>query len=404
MWTAGSTPGRESAHANCIIPGPLAEGVQTLYATFHWGPGEAMAGTGHGLVKITYDVAAALEWFARPHQFPEDLEDFDPYDPPANPVFTYEGPYLIAQDPGRAHGNCSPLWDPATGRFHLWYTTFVPKTLRPTQEDLETPRDRRVYYKYSDDPTPWTDLAKWSAPVEWSDREGLWARAPVLPFTDENGQAAWLLPHSDEATWLPEYENDWSVRFAVSRDRGASWELSGHYGIGIIPNPPFKSGKPRGGIIQPTAVQMADGSLYCLCRSHRGRIVELRSQPGGRLGLDWTTPRDTALPNNNSGIAMTRLTHGPGFAPVPGTDGGRGDPLVLIYNPNQASRFPVSIAGSRDGGATWRCLFDLRTEQGELSYPWILQTPDGLVHCTYSLHRLTIAHDVFRPDDIPGDW
>ena len=73
------------------------------------------------------------------------------------------------------------------------------------------------------------------------------------------------------------------------------------------------------------------------------------------------------------------------------------DHLLLAYNPTTWGRYPMSVAESLDGGRTWRCRFDLRYEAGELSYPCLLQTPDGLVHCSYTLHRLTIAHDAFFP-------
>ena len=380
MWPMGSTPDRPTAHASSIILGPLKDGVQTLYSTFHWGPGEAMTGTGHGLIRITYHVKEVVEWFAARRRYPDDPEEFDPYMSNENPLFTYSGPHLIAQDPGRCHGNSSPFWDRETGRFHLWYTTFVPKDVR-TRPD-EGGSDRRIYYKHSDDPVPWADLGKWSEPVEWSDTVGLWARAPPVVIND-GGRTAWIIAHNDETTWLPEHNNNWSVRFAISRDKGKTWAFSKRYGIASVDDPAAR-GRHRGGIIQPSVVQLSDGSLYCACRSLRGYIVEMRSLPSERLGLDWTPPRDTVLPNNNSGICITRLS---------GT--GVKNHLLLIYNPSQRARYPVSIAGSRDGGRTWRCLFDLREEQGELSYPWMVQTKDGLVHCCYSLHRQSIAHDVF---------
>nr|MBD3186725.1 hypothetical protein [Candidatus Bathyarchaeota archaeon] len=396
MWPMGSTPGKPSAHASSIIKGPLEDGIQTLYSTFHWGPGEGQLGEIHALVRIWYDVDRALK-FARDHRrYPADPADFDPFEPNENPMFNYDGPHVIADSSskGRCHGNSSPYWDPATGTFHLWYTTFVPGKLQPSNQNEPEPRDidpraltaRRIFYKFSTDPEPWTDLGKWSEPVEWSDQLGLWARSPPVVI-DDGGDEVWLIAHNDETTWMPEFGNDWTVRFAISTDKGKTWEFSKRYGIETLPDPPMKRGKPRGGIIQPSVVQLSDGSLYCLCRSHRGYIVELRSVEGGRLGLDWTTPVDTMLPNNNSGICQSRLT----------TDAKSNDHLMLIYNPVQYRRTPVSIAESLDGGKSWRCLFDLRDEQGELSYPWILQTADGLVHCTYTLHRMVIEHDVFLP-------
>ena len=390
MWRMGSTPERPSAHASSIILGPRENGIQTLFSTFHWGPGEGKMGEAHALIKITYDVEDAKEWSEKEKHFPKDLDDFDPFSPNDNPIFNYGGPHLIAKSEGRSHGNSSPYWDPKTGYFHLWYTTFVANELYDKSkvrnaEEEKNDRDRRIFYKISKETEPWTDLNKWGEPQEWSDQLGLWARAPPVIISDQ-GREAWLIAHNDESTWMPEYNNSWTVRFAISYDKGKSWEFSKRYGIETLPDPPMKNGKPRGGIIQPSVVQLSDGSLYCLCRSHRGYIVEMRSIPGGRLGLDWTKPVDTVLPNNNSGICQARLEY----------ESKADDHLVLIYNPVQYKRSPVSIAESLDGGRSWRCLFDLRNEAGELSYPWILQTTDGLIHCTYTLHRMVIEHDVFK--------
>ncbi|MHA1371927.1 MAG: exo-alpha-sialidase [Promethearchaeota archaeon] len=377
MWPMGSTPERPSAHASSIILGPLKDGVQTLYSTFHWGPGEGMLGTGHGLIKITYNPKEVFEWFSEHERYPDNNEEFDPFLSNKNPLFKYEGPFLIAQMENRVHGNCSPFWDAGTGRFHLFYTVFYPKTVKRHEDRVKQQLeiDRRIYYKYSDDPEPWTDLNKWSDPIEWSDRVGLWARGPLVVLKDGN----WLMPHNDEVTWMDDFQNFWSCRFAISKDKGKSWVFSRNYGIENLPQ------QDKGGIIQPTVAQLSDGSLFCMARSARGWLATMRSKPGGVLGLDWTKPEDSEVPNNDSGICLIRLQDSKEVK----------DHLLLIYNPTKSARYPVSIAESLDGGKSWRCLFDLRNEMGELSYPWMVQAPDGLVHCCYTLHRMTIAHDVF---------
>jgi len=377
MWSADSTPERSSAHASSIIVGPFKDGKQTLFSTFFWGPSEGNLRTGNGLIKITYNPKDVLRWFKEHQHYPENPDDFDPFNHNTNPLFQYEGPFLIADSPDRAHGNSSLYWDNETGRFHLWVTTWYPKKKLNTldHESRQKEIDRRVFYKYSDDPEPWTDLNKWSNPVEWSDCIGLWVRGPLRILSD----GTWLLPHNDEATWMNEYDNAWTCRFSISKDKGKNWTFSKRYGIKTLP------GNTRGGMIQPCAIQLSDGSLYCIARSHRGYIVNMRSQPGGKLGLDWTTPKDSDVPNNNSGLCQIRVR----------VDANSPDHLLMIYNPKKWGRWPLSIAESLDGGQTWSCLFDLRDEQGELSYPWMVQTSDGLIHCSYTLHRLVIAHDVF---------
>lgn len=357
-----SIPDRPSAHASTIVAGPREDGEQVLYVVWFSGTGEGRLDVAVLFSEIRYDPDHLR---ACP---PVDNAAFDPFESSPAGLFTYSPPRPVADLPNRACGNPVLYWDPATGRMHLWFAAFY--TAGSTVPDGADPHRRDILYQYSDD-----HAATWSEPVTWSDRPGLWVRASLTVLRD----GTWLLPINDEATFLPEFGHDWSSRFAVSPDRGATWTFSDLYSVPMVP------GKTRGGMIQPAVVQLADGSLYCVNRSHTGWITEMRSEPGGRPGLDWTAPENSPLPNNNSGISLLRL-HQPAA-----------DHLLCAYNPTTHERCPLSIAESLDGGRHWRCRFDLRDEVGELSYPCLCQTPDGLVHCTYTLHRLTIAHDVFLP-------
>ncbi|MHA1370555.1 MAG: exo-alpha-sialidase, partial [Promethearchaeota archaeon] len=210
-------------------------------------------------------------------------------------------------------------------------------------------------------------------PVVWSDRPGLWVRNALVVLDD----GTWILPLNDEETYIPEYDAKWSSRFAYSHDGGKTWEFGDKlYTIHKVP------GNDIGGIIQPSIVQLDDGSLLCLNRSRTGWIVEMRSYDNGNT---WTQPRNTKVPNPQCNVCVIRRRP---------TEKSKGD-LLLVYNPTHWGRYPLSIAQSVDNGVNWTCLFDLRDEMGELSYPCMVETPDGLVHVTYTLHRLTIAHDVF---------
>ncbi|GAB4317110.1 MAG: exo-alpha-sialidase [Promethearchaeota archaeon] len=361
IYPVGSWRGRPSAHASTIALGPKEGDLQKLYVTWFAGTGEGRLDVAVAFCEVTYEPDEVRTWRSSVSD-----EEFDPFDPPPGP-FNYSKPRVIADDPNRACGNPVLYWDPSTGRFHLWYAAFYAKGSEvPPGED---PHRRDVFYKHSD------DGVSWSEPVVWSDRPGLWVRAPLVVLRD----GTWLLPINDEATYLPDFGHDWSSRFAVSRDRGKTWEFSRLYSVPKVP------GRERHGMIQPSVVQLSDGSLYCLNRSHTGWMTQMRSAPGGRLGLDWTEPENSPLPNNNSGICVTRLRAG----------ARSDDHLLVAYNPTTSERYPISIAESLDGGRTWRRLFDLRDEVGELSYPCLVQAPDGLLHCTYTLHRLTIAHDAF---------
>jgi predicted neuraminidase len=108
-----------------------------------------------------------------------------------------------------------------------------------------------------------------------------------------------------------------------------------------------------------------------LIRTSSGRIARTNSTDGGRT---WTPLVKTSLPNNNSGIDAVRL------------DDGR---LLLVYNPvgrNWGPRTPLTLACSRDDGATWANVAHLESEPGEYSYPAIVATKKG-VAVTYTWKR-----------------
>ena len=74
-----------------------------------------------------------------------------------------------------------------------------------------------------------------------------------------------------------------------------------------------------------------------------------------------------------------------------------------------APRAPMSLALSRDGGETWRrrdleigdghCLTNNSRDKlnRELSYPSIVQTPDGLLHIAFTYFRQAIKYVRVRP-------
>lgn len=128
------------------------------------------------------------------------------------------------------------------------------------------------------------------------------------------------------------------------------------------------------GIIQPTLWESEDG-VHAMMRSGEGFIYRSDSVDGGET---WCAPYPTGLPNNNSGIDMTRMHDGT---------------LLLVYNPVQESwgmRTPISVAQSKDDGKTWTKLCDLQTEPGEFSYPAIVCRGER-VFITYTYKRENIA-------------
>lgn len=133
--------------------------------------------------------------------------------------------------------------------------------------------------------------------------------------------------------------------------------------------------------IQPSLLQLSDGRLMVLMRTHNARLAQSFSSDGGET---WTPVTLSSVENNQSGTDAVTLK-----------DGGH----VLIYNnfetlPNtkKGPRTPLSLAKSEDG-MTWHHWLTLESSaSGEFSYPAIIQGRDGSLHCVYTWRRQRIAY------------
>jgi predicted neuraminidase len=83
--------------------------------------------------------------------------------------------------------------------------------------------------------------------------------------------------------------------------------------------------------------------------------------------------------------------------------------LLLVFNNTGKKRYRLSLARSVDEGKTWSVIHDFdRYDPGavewpcEYSYPFIIQTRDGLLHLVYTWHRLAIKHIVFNEAWLKG--
>ncbi|HUV06537.1 MAG TPA: sialidase family protein [Spirochaetia bacterium] len=190
----------------------------------------------------------------------------------------------------------------------------------------------------------------------------------------------------DNLCILPvEQEHTWNPKFLRSEDYGASWELVGNLGeeAGVR-------------IIQPTVVELNDGTFLAYMRSQENYIFEARSSDRGRT---WSRPKATELPNNNSGIDMVRLSSGN---------------LVLVFNPTRlvtdqryrdgglpehmagftkwGPRTPLVAALSEDEGKSWPNRLVLEDGPGVYCYPAVIQGSDGSIHIAYTYERKAIRH------------
>jgi predicted neuraminidase len=141
--------------------------------------------------------------------------------------------------------------------------------------------------------------------------------------------------------------------------------------------------RPFGGrtAFQPALVALDSQRALMLCRA-AGSAPEIHITRTSDAGRHWTVPRPGGLPNPNSGLGAVRLSDGR---------------LLLAFNDSNAGRENLRLALSNDEGVTWRRAGTLVEEPGEeFSYPFLLQTSDGLVHVTYTWKRRNIRHVTFN--------
>ena len=238
------------------------------------------------------------------------------------------------------------------------------------------------------------DLGKtWSRPREMITGDDSGGRGPVrnqpirlksgrvlAPASVERGLWKCFMDYSDDdcETWtrtglitargtahLEAGIAEWEEKIRAARAAGQPFDYS---------RVPAEYAHGRG-IIQPTLWEDKKG-VHAIMRSGEGSIYRSDSADDGAT---WCEAYPTAMPNNNSGIDLTRLENGV---------------MLLVYNPmreNFGLRYPISVAVSRDDGDTWERLCDLEAEPGEFSYPCIVSR-DNHVWLTYTYKRENIAY------------
>ncbi len=163
-----------------------------------------------------------------------------------------------------------------------------------------------------------------------------------------------LCPSSNE-------QGDWHIRFEYTDNGGLTW---GHT--------PFVASKQLQ-VIQPSVVQLSDGTLMALCRSRNGSLATTRSTDHG---TSWEPLSLTSMPNPNSGIDLCTLADGT---------------LILACNPTTQGRSPLVLFKSADHGSTWQSLCTLETDpDGEYSYPAIVALNHDTVLVSYTYRRQAI--------------
>lgn len=225
------------------------------------------------------------------------------------------------------------------------------------------------------------DATTWSTPKQLV--PGCVGRGPVKNKCIELADGTWLAPASSEVGW-------WQAFVDRSDDKGKSWRKTP-----FAPMPKTfidrggKAGKTPFHVIQPTLWESRPNHAHMLLRSTIGKICRSDSRDGGKT---WSEVHEICLPNNNSGIDLTKLLDGR---------------LLLAFNPNSdnwGDRWPLRLALSEDNGETWKTIVDLESEPGkEYSYPAVIATRDGGAAITYTYGRKNIGFAKMDAKDLqPG--
>jgi predicted neuraminidase len=213
--------------------------------------------------------------------------------------------------------------------------------------------------------------AHWTDPAVIFDMPGAFTREPVVVMPD----GGLLLPMYLSSTNTSIME--------ISSDHGSHW---------------MRCDVPESkGYIQPDVIR--DGDRYVAF--FRSRTFDFIYRSESADGCKWTAPRKTELPNNNASIQVAKLANGHLVLAFDNSGS-----VIVNGTPRAGPRKPLSIALSKDGGATWGWVRDLETgaaqpepgkdpnrkEPGreEYSYPTVMQTADGKINVAYTYQRVTI--------------
>jgi predicted neuraminidase len=259
----------------------------------------------------------------------------------------------------------------------LRYPTWNPVLFKPSNGPL------MLFYKVGPNPREWWGMLttsenngrSWSTPRRLGKNSAIGdLLGPVKNKPVQLNDGTILCPSSTE---IEQGDKDiWKVHFEATRDFGKTWEVIGPVNDGVA----F-------GAIQPSILSYKDGRLQILCRTQQKVIGQSWSSDNGKT---WSKMTATDLPNPNAGTDAVTLKDGR---------------QLLVYNhaindgPYPKGREIINVAVSSDG-TSWKPVMTLEQQQGEFSYPAVIQTSDGLVHITYTYQRLSIKHLTIDPSKL----
>jgi len=235
-----------------------------------------------------------------------------------------------------------------------------------------------LYYKFGPDPRVWsagrrfsTDDGKTWSPVEHLPA-GVYGPIRAKPLVLADGK---IVSGTSVESYL-----SWAAWIERSTDNGNTWSR-----IGPIAAPPGASTDQTYGIIQPSVVQLKNGSLRFYARSTL-QIAHICVADSRDAGLHWSAVHTLDLPNPNSGLDAVALRDGR---------------VVLIFNNTTKGRTPLNLAVSSDG-EHFRIFHTLEDAPGEYSYPSMIQARNGDLYATYTWNRKRIRFAHIPLADIPA--
>lgn len=133
---------------------------------------------------------------------------------------------------------------------------------------------------------------------------------------------------------------------------------------------------------QPALVPVNSQDALLLARDTGGGR-ELWCSRTEDCGRSWSAIGRAGLPNPDSGLDAIRLSDGR---------------VLLAFNDAKDGRENLRLALSSDEGRTWQRLSALLEHEAgeEFSYPFLVQSTDGMVHLLYTWKRKGISHIRFN--------
>ena len=236
-----------------------------------------------------------------------------------------------------------------------------------------------LYYKFGPHPS------SWSAGRRFSTDEGLtWSPVEHLPagiYGPIRAKPLMLNDGTIVSGSSVESYHSWALWIERSADNAQTWTR-----IGPIVAPPTADATGTYGLIQPSVVQLKNGTLRLYARSTE-QIAKICVADSTDGGLHWSAVHTLDLPNPNSGLDAVALRDGR---------------VVVIFNNTTKGRTPLNLAVSTDG-EHFRIFQTLEGEPGEYSYPSMIQSSNGDLYATYTWNRKRIRYTRIPLADIPAN-